>query len=145
MSADEIAVRNVLDIENAEFSAALDPPDPSRPGVLALNTGAALVKRVEVISGLRDRGQYSRRDAGGPIPHKTDLIDFESPVAAVAYECYVDDRVTRKVGSNEVVDLTVTSVRFRTRLIREADGAWRISSREDLESYPTRNACPDVS
>ena len=32
MSADEIAVRNLIDREAAEFAAALDPPDPPAPG-----------------------------------------------------------------------------------------------------------------
>jgi hypothetical protein len=144
MNPDEIAVRNVLDVEAAEFAAASDPPDPNRSGMLALNTGAARDKRVEVITGLRDRGEYSRRAGGGTVPHKTDGVDFENTNTAVAYECYVDDRVRRKIGTDEVVNATVTSTRLRTRVIREADGAWRISSRESLESLPTSNACPNV-
>jgi hypothetical protein len=144
MNPDEIAVRNVIDMEAAEFAAALDPPDPNRPGLLALNTGAARAKRVEVITGFRDRGEYANRQAGGAVPHKTDIVDFENPNTAVAYVCFIDDAVTRKIGTDEVVDPTVSSVRFRTRVVREADGAWRISSREELQSLPTKNACPDV-
>jgi hypothetical protein len=112
--------------------------------LLALNTGAALAKRVEVVTDSRNKGEYSRREGGGATPHKTNVVDFEGPNAAVAYVCFVDDRIARKIGTDEIVDAVVSSVRQRTRIIRESDGVWRISSRENLESYPTRNACPDV-
>ena len=94
---------------------------------------------------VRDNGEYSRREGGGPVPHRTDSVVFEGPNTAIAFECVIDDRIRRKTATDEVVNPTVTSSVRRTTVIREADGPWRISHRETKDSVPTRNLCPHVS
>jgi hypothetical protein len=142
MTADEIAVRNVIDLEAAEFAAALDPPDPSRPTLLALNTGDAKARTIAAITSMRDKGEFSRRDGGGPVPHKTDSVVFENPNTAIVAECVIDDRVRRNSAGGVVDDSVVSSIQ-RTTVSRE-DGGWRINRRETKETVPTRNLCPHV-
>ena len=143
MSADEIAVRNLIDQEAVEWAAALDPPDPNRPGLLALNTGDARTRIVAALTERQKKGQFSRREGGGPVPHKTDAVDFENADTAIVFECTIDDRVLRN-SAGDVIDDSVESSIQRTTVVREADGAWRVARREVKNSVPTRNLCPHV-
>jgi hypothetical protein len=122
-------VRNVLDTYHAEWTAAKNPLDPDRPALLDTVTGQFKVNVRRTLAEDRAEGVYAQRADGSTILHRTDEVRFETINMAIAVECVIDDLVTYD-RSNAPIDTRVVTSFKNTTLVREEDGAWRISERE---------------
>jgi hypothetical protein len=141
MSADEIAVRNVVDVFAVESTRAYEDPDPDHPGVNAVTTGDFKTVMRDGLAKYRAKGAYFRRDGGGVNPHRTEDVTFENPSMASVVECHIDDRLEYKKGDPNVVNPQVESMHFQTKVYKEQDGQWRLGYRTLQGKVPGKNEC----
>jgi hypothetical protein len=141
MSADEIAVRNVLDVYAAEEARVNAQPNPEDPVLNELVTGDF---KESVRRGFLDdqaKQVYYRREGGGPNAHRTENVRFEAPDAAIAVECHIDDTFTYRQGEGAPIDSAVTSYRLETKVVRGEDGRWRLTFVTLTNKVPGKNEC----
>jgi hypothetical protein len=141
MKPDEIAVRNLLDIFQAETTEVYADPDPTRASLLAILASPYKEHLVGVITDYRNEGSYFKRASEGVPPHRVNSVNFSSPDSAVAIECLNDDRFTYKRGVEQPVDTSISRLAFRTSINRDADGQWRISDKLGLTPEETAARC----
>jgi hypothetical protein len=141
MNPDEIAVRNLVDMFEAEVTADYEAPDPSRPSLLALLGSPFKERLVEVITDFRNQGSFFKRTGGGLPPHRVNNVQFTSADQAVAFECLKDDRLTYKQGVEQPVDAAISNLAFKIYVERGVDGQWRITSMEKQTPSVTAGNC----
>jgi hypothetical protein len=131
MSADEVAVRNLLDIFLHEVTAAYENPGVERPGLVALLDGTYKPYLTGQLAKYSSEGQYFKRAGGGVPRHETLEVAVNDPVpgSAVAIECLIDDRSEYRRGTDQPVDTSVSRLSFHTTATRGTDGQWRISDK----------------
>ena len=137
MTADEIAVRNVLDQYYAEVALGSNPPDPDRASLVNLLSGPFRGSVQELLRGARAKDQRAERRGGGPIRHRTESLDMRDINTAFAVECVIDDMVLYD-SAGAVVDDEVTSYFTNTTVTRSSDGQWHV---DQSQKQPGGGTC----
>jgi hypothetical protein len=116
-----------------------DPPDVNHPDLGRFRTGAVLENAVASVR-LNELVGLAYRLAPGSMYSHTPTITMLDDTDAVVRDCVVDDAQQVNIADGQVLNASIATKLFETRLVREGD-AWKVAENALLQRWEGVAGC----